>query len=553
MRRNRSGCLSWIGILALVGALLFLFRFELLFARDFALSILQGHPVETFPALPDSMRLTIFIAENLLAILFFTILVLYWISYSGFPVTNDQQIFLLMRQILRTWMGRAAPLLVVKEGILIGEVGKTIGSTILVDLVSAILVENQSFRTPAKSRTPESSDSPTPLRPSYQRVSGPGLIFLNKGDRLRDVVSLRKQYRVQKNVLGQTSEGIELRTNVFAVFTLGQPADVVQVAYVGDKLAENLRVMQIDPQTRMIRSIEDELDDQDKQEIHVFAKEFIDCIDPNSRLEVGGEIIEAPPYWIDPKRIIAAVYARAKNVSDQQTAIRWADLPAMVAAETFRNMISRYTLDALYLPDDPEYFPLMEEIKPEFTRRVRYLGAMAFQYIERINGETPIFGQVVNAQKFRISAVQDLRGPKVLRDRGIKIIEAGFSELNPTDPQINQQRVENWKARWQKEADLIRASMDLEVMRIRSHARAEKQHEMIETLSNLFKSSAYSEEALGLRIFQALEDIAADPDTRQLLPKDTLSLLKSLRLGFVLDENPRLKLLDNGQPEEGAQ
>ena len=52
---------------------------------------------------------------------------------------------------------------------------------------------------------------------------------------------------------------------------------------------------------------------------------------------------------------------------------------------------------------------------------------------------------------------------------------------------------------------------------------------MIYSLAQIFRSSAHSEEALALRIYQALEAVATDPKARRFLPSDTITMLWNLR------------------------
>jgi hypothetical protein len=374
-------------------------------------------------------------------------------------------------------------------------------------------------------------------------VKGPGLTFLRGNQKLRGVVSLRRQVRANPGILGYTSDGIEVKTNVVVVFTLGQPASNVKVAYLGAPAFENLRVLNLDPETKKIRSISDELDDADKQDIHWNAWEYLAVPQPNALLEPPESSQEHPPFQIDVQRIFAAVYSQARHATESKLD-DWTSLPALVATEIFRNMISRVGYDSLYLPDDPVGFPLLTDFKPAFARKVRYQGVMSYQFVHRLDGQSPAEGQRVDNRQFRIAPVRDLRASKVLRDRGIKVLHAGFSELMPTDPKIRQQRLDNWRARWQKEADLIKADLDLEAVRIKNHARAEKQREMINALSLIIHTSTYPEEALTLRVFQALEDIASEPSTRQLLPVDTIQVLKSLHLWLQSGEQARPALLE---------
>jgi len=77
-------------------------------------------------------------------------------------------------------------------------------------------------------------------------------------------------------------------------------------------------------------------------------------------------------------------------------------------------------------------------------------------------------------------------------------------------------------------------------------ARARRQKEMIDSLSSLMKSSSYTEEALILKMLQALEEAATDPKTRQMLPKETIELLGKLRT-WMLPERPSTSSLMEGQ------
>jgi hypothetical protein len=366
-------------------------------------------------------------------------------------------------------------------------------------------------------------------------------------------VDLRKQFRINLGVRGYTSDGIEVKTHVFAIFTLGYPATVLKVAYYGGKEAQDLRVLQVDDDSQTIKSISDELDVQDKEEIHRYAQRYLAGNEPSISLERTETGDDTPPFPVNEERVFAAIHSRARDVADEKKRDTWADVPAQVATEVFRDMISQVKYDDIFLPNDPVNFPLVSQIKPAFARSVRYLGVMSYQFLQRRDGADPVEGERIEARQYRVSPVQKLSGSKVLRDRGIKIIHAGFAELKPADSAIKQQRLDNWRARWQRDSDLIKADSDLEIMRMRNKARADRQREMIANLSTIVQSTEYSEEALTLRIFQALEDVATDPYTRQLLPRDTINMLRSLRLWLLPDEHVRQAFLDDrlSSPQEG--
>ncbi|MBI4929089.1 MAG: hypothetical protein HY835_15075, partial [Anaerolineae bacterium] len=103
------------------------------------------------------------------------------------------------------------------------------------------------------------------------RVMGPGIVYTRSRERIRAAIDLRRQFRMVRGINGYSRNGIEVSTNVWAIFTVGQDPDVVQVTYDGEARPENLRVVNFealpDGHLRMV-SMSDELDRQDRQEIH---------------------------------------------------------------------------------------------------------------------------------------------------------------------------------------------------------------------------------------------------------------------------------------------
>jgi hypothetical protein len=198
-------------------------------------------------------------------------------------------------------------------------------------------------------------------------------------------------------------------------------------------------------------------------------------------------------------------------------------------------MLAQVTYDELFMPNQQFKFPLAESFKPRFSRAVRNQGLLAYQLVRRVDGLPLEVGQKIDQSGCRIFPVQELKARTILREHGIKIISAGFSELDPGEA-IRQQRLDNWQARWQRKVEIERANQDLEMMRIKNHARAEAQRAMVFQLSQILQSTPHSEETLTMRLFQALESAATDPTTRQLLPRDAFALLRSLRQWLLPDD-----------------
>jgi hypothetical protein len=248
--------------------------------------------------------------------------------------------------------------------------------------------------------------------------------------------------------------------------------------------------------------------------------------------------IGSSPFYFDERRIFAALYAYPRVVPEKESsADNWTKLPPEIATEYYRSLIARYEFDKLLGLKDLSKPSLVGEAKGKFSRTMRYQGVLAYRLIRRIDGVDPKVGDELNNYTYLLDHPQlELRNPKVLRDRGIKIIASSFSELRISDPAISRQRIDNWLARWESEAEQTMSESEIEIMRSRAQARAKAQRELIQNLSDIF-SQPYTKEAMAVRIFQSLESAAADPETRRLLPHDTLAFIQNLR-GWLIKDTP---------------
>lgn len=396
---------------------------------------------------------------------------------------------------------------------------------------------------------------PEPAPVQTCRVRGPGLVFtrfsdfprwLRHGEKVRTAVDLRPQVRLKLNVSAHTRDGVELESHIFALFTVGADPEVVKVTFDGEHRPENLRVIYLEERempvmggshltrrAQVIRELVDELDDDDKHFIFQYIQAQLAGPPPP---ELVRPTRKKAPFIYDDKRVFAAVYSQAQE-AETENFIPWAELPAQVITKLFRDRLLQFTYDELYFRTDPtpETFRL-RELKKRFIKQIRNLGVLSFQYVERKDGEPVEPGQEWDLEwapeeqkRFRLFPVQELTNPKVLRARGIRILSAGFSDLKPAHPEVRAQLVDYWAARWQKEAIQSTAEFDLEAERVRNAARIQAQREMIHTLEKLFREKPMTQEALALRLLQALESAAADPLTRQLLPSQVGEMLRNVQ------------------------
>jgi hypothetical protein len=358
------------------------------------------------------------------------------------------------------------------------------------------------------------------------------LVFTTGGERIRGMVSLRRQARIQPNVTTLSRDGFEVSATVVTIFSLGEPPEVVRVGYApaapddpNPFRPENLRAIQVDEKTNTIQGFRDELDLADQREVHLFAQRT----NPAPRPRRGRERRLQPrsPYHFDPERVFKAVYSDARRISDDSVE-NWLDMPLRVAVETFHNMLASVRYTDLYMPKDPKAFPLFQEFRPQFGRAVRNQGVLSFQLILRKDDLPLAVGQTWEENDLEIFPVQPLRSTKVLRDRGIRVIAATFSELKPVKPEVRQQLLDYWRARRDHQADLTRAPYDYQEIMVQARARALAQRDIVESLHKVLEDTSITSETMAVQVLQALESFAKDPATETLLPGETLSMLSNL-------------------------
>jgi hypothetical protein len=491
------------------------------------------------PTAPDTPKALILLVINMIVYLVCYFIILKWVSLFVLPAQNPherQQVFERLIEYIFKLHGLAA---FVKNGELITRkeeevknesVKARFASLALVDLASAIVLESRSL--PAIISLSKKTNPPGGHR-SPIRALGPGIGFLRPGERIRGSVDLRKQFRTIKSVRGFTSDGIELETNVNVIFTLGQATEVMTVI---DTKGNGLCVMTIDRDTKKISAISDQIDEEDEREIYT----NIQNQKPTRTYEMAFEHLSSnrPPFTFDENHIIVAVISQPRNTRDGKLE-KWADLPAQVAVSVLLDELSRVSYDQLYSLDRPEQeCYLYDKFKPEFKRKVINLGVLSYQFVQRKDGNIPLEGDLFNADEYFIWDVRELHNSKPIRDRGIKVIEVSFSDFKPIDSTIPEQRFDTWRSQWQKKTELTNAEFDLEIMRKMNHARAKAQREIIYNLSQIFKLPGYTQDAMAIRIFQALESAASNPATNRLLPRDTVDMLRNFqRLLFTQDRD----------------
>jgi hypothetical protein len=384
------------------------------------------------------------------------------------------------------------------------------------------------------------------------RVKGPGIVFTRSRERTHAAVDLRRQFHILKDVSAHTRNGIEVKANVWSIFSIGQNPDVLQVTYIDEKRPENLRVLSLedlgDGHYR-VSGISDELDDADREEIHHYfhlVNRTYHMLPFSSKFELeiptgtnpdDIEPIEQstnPVFW--PHRVFSAVFSQARGDNDNW--VPWTDLPTRQGAIIFRELISQVNYDDLYQGGNSIRLPLLG-YRAMLRQKMRNSGRLAFRLLMRTNGEPFQLRRVLDESEMEVSKVRHLTNSKVLRDRGIKVIASGFGDVLPLSEAIYVARLKSWQAPWQRDQVMISGQRELQAMRVRSRARALAQQEMISSLNTIIETTS-SPGVMTVRLMQALELVASDPRTRELLPPDTIDMMQKAQ-----------NLLTGNNPEKG--
>jgi hypothetical protein len=397
----------------------------------------------------------------------------------------------------------------------------------------------------------------TSTKPSV-RICGPGLTFIRPNERIQGVgelaqesgpvknisgvVDLRRQFqnslRQKKTALeanrtsvtAYTRDGIELSTNIFALFTIGldpnKDPNVLNVVYVGPPHPDNLRIVSVDESGDSIqfKFPDDELDLDDRNEIHKFVGTFPSLIqykkDPQSRWPV-----------FDAKRVFSAVYSRVRLRADEERILSWMELPVKLATDYFREILSQVNFDELY---DTKSARKIEVKRRELRQRMRNKSLLSFRFLchyrlgwQLRENHTYLPGDILAAPVQPLRNTLPADDPKILRERGIRMLTAGFGNLLPSD-EVYLQQLASWRATWENDTKAAHAAADLDAKRIYNLARNRAQRELALSFQEIFEDGRHSKEALAVRVLQALETIASDRETRQLLPADTISMLQNI-------------------------
>ncbi|MDX9863246.1 MAG: hypothetical protein RBT34_00430 [Anaerolineaceae bacterium] len=356
------------------------------------------------------------------------------------------------------------------------------------------------------------------------RICGPGLVFLHPWERVHSFVDLRKQIRGENGVVAATADGIGVQTYVFSVFSLGRVPRALQLAFNRGNAEQDLQIVHFEKLKHgmlRVKDFQNDLAADDRLEAYR-------QVWPPRRASQFGKYFEPQDPGIRPvydrRRIFGAVFARAQD--DESEKMSWEEMPLIITKDTFKEIALQFNFDKLSNPDGNSK---VGEFKRMVNTAIRNQCVLTYSVVVHRTGEPLKPGGIYHSGELRATPVTPFMTSKVLRDRGIMNIYSAFTMVTPLDERIYRQRLDNWQARLQREIDLAVMSHEVEVRNISSRARIQAQEEISATLNAILGDRDYSEEAMALLLFQALEEYISNPETRSRLPNEVFTLLRNVQ------------------------
>lgn len=199
----------------------------------------------------------------------------------------------------------------------------------------------------------------------------------------------------------------------------------------------------------------------------------------------------------------------------------WESMPRSMAERILQNMLSEYDFDELYEPYRPGSQAPRAAIDREFGKHL--------------------------AADLKAKGVQVVGWEA--DDPGT--LQARIENIEPIEPRVYIDRVHSWQADWIRKVMLMQARGHADRLRVLEHARAETRSDLIRHLGRQLEELDASQakphpEVILNRFLAALEDLAARPYVRELLPVETWQAVKNMRDEMSGESPPDLENLEKG-------
>ncbi len=498
----------------------------------------------------------------------------YWLMYRislfilaqfALPVTTWQKRRKAYERLVLFTKAKHGPAIFVKGGERTsrqGELDSSSPGVALVDSSSAVaLVQHDDMKAislPSLEEWQEAQDEAVKKKkkngksavyePKEPEVKGPGVVFTEKGQKIDDTVDLRRQAR-GSDFLVYTRDGIKVKSKVNVNFSLSDLPEKIWVGYLGGKELTDLKILKIDQMGNDLTlkgGISLDLDD---------SVEILRMIELPPAVSSSSD--SSIPYPFDRERVKWAVFHQARDKDGKL--IPWHQAPLEAAAAIFRRMISDVQYDKFFNMDlfaltrrqadsenpekaeNPEKNEKTQEqlylsdLKDEFALRVKARGLANFQFIENLNGKPFSVKETVSLDALRQPPTVTLTGEKFnyFRHMGIVVKTASFGDVLAVDADVQERMLDSWKAKMEREIAIFDAEYELKAIRVRNKNRALAQEDMTHLFPDIFRSVPYFDEALAMRVLQALETSVTD---KEMPAADLHEILKNIHDWLLADQ-----------------
>ena len=496
------------------------------------------------------------VARLILASLIFVVffhLSIFLLAQFALPVRSWEERKKAMESFRSFFGGRHGPVIFVKDGVIVeseGERERKGTGVALINLNSVLVLKgNVGIPKQVGHWVGNEIEMPEPSRKrSFKnllpkkkkknselfRVVGPGIAFIGEKEKIFRSFDLRNQGR-KRNIFARTSDGVKVSTAINVGVSLTDEPDLIQVAYVGERRFDNIKgIVLLEDRSKGIVTVK-KIFNLDYDDIVEIAEALFDNEtnkEPSQKAS-SSFISSFRPYSEDRLKTLSYAILRGREDPD------WLDIPLDIAESIFIRLLSTKTYQELYSFGDAKQFPLEDYIKERFTQDVKQQGLLRFQFIERGGGAVfrDAEGEDVSLEEIEKMPIVDFRSAgsrKILRRYGLKVQSAGFGDLKPENEEITERVIARWHVRWKSEIKKIEANNKLNEMRTLNATRAQMQKDMAYLLVDIYNSDPHSDEALALRVFQALETAAAERSD-ELPPKEIMLALQNLYQWFVVE------------------
>ncbi|MCS6907194.1 MAG: hypothetical protein RML93_04830, partial [Anaerolineales bacterium] len=267
--------------------------------------------------------------------------------------------------------------------------------------------------------------------------------------------------------------------------------------------------------------LSDEIDHDDREEIHRFVQNF-HRERPENLFSTAQEEEKRSKTSVNPEQILAAFYGIPAS-QPSQGAMDWTDFPLQIVIDLFREFLASISFESIYSPHRRPTRSLTE-LKSQFSKRARNQGVLCFQFVQRKDNLPIRVGDEWRVSELIFYPVQKLTTPKFLRSKGIKILNATFGELRPADQGFEAQLFDRWLRGYRLQFPDQESTETQSGSEGREHI-AQFQKQLAEALE---LASTSSHTALS-RFFTLIEAEIANPWTQKWLGEKTTDKLEQLR------------------------